>query len=82
MGLAAMNLHLTVTIFKHSLIFQSKPLNCLVNDLRNDMQNHAIIHVKTHSQLLPFHLLICHAGVIGVEPKSIQLQALDKLLEI
>ncbi len=82
MSLAAMNLHLTGTIFKYILIFQSKPLNCLVNNLGNEMQNLAIIHMKTHSQLLPFHLLICHAGVIEVEPKSIQLQALDKLLVI
>ncbi len=79
MSLAAMNLHLIDTIFKHILIFRSKPLKCLVNDLRNEMQNLAIVYVKTHSRLLPFHLLICHAGIIGVEPKSIQLQALDKL---
>jgi hypothetical protein len=49
MSLAAMNLHLTGTIFKHILIFQSKPLNCLVNDLRNEMRILAIVHMKTNS---------------------------------
>jgi hypothetical protein len=51
-----------------------------VHDLRNDVQNLAIVHVKTHSQLLPFHLLVGHARIIGVELESLGLQTLDKLL--
>ena len=41
-----------------------------------------IVHMKTYSQLLPFYLLVGHARIIGVELKSLGLQALDKLLVV
>ncbi len=80
--LAAMYLHLTGTVLKDILIFRSKPFNYLVDDLRIYMRNLAIVYEKTHSQLLPFHLLVRHAGIIGVEPESFRLQTLDKLLVV
>ena len=77
-----MNLHLSSSIFKHILVFRSKPLYSFIHDLRNEMRNLAFLHVKTHSQLLPFHLLVGHARIIGVELESLGLQTLDKLLVV
>ena len=78
-----MNLHFSSSIFKHILVFRSKPLYSFVHNLRNEMQNLAIVHVETHSQLLPFHLLdVSHARIIGVELESLGLQTLDKLLVV
>ena len=69
-SLAAMYLHLTGTILKDILIFRLEAFNYLVDDLRINMRNLAFVYVKTHSQLLLFHLLVRHAGIIGVEPES------------
>jgi len=64
------------------LIFRSKPFYGFINDLRDEMRNLAIIHMNTCSQLIPFYLLVGHARIIGVELKSLGLQALDKLLVV
>ena len=64
------------------LIFRSKPFYGFIHDLRDEMQNLAIIHMKTYSQWLPFYLLVGHTGIIGVEIESLGLQALDKLLVV
>ena len=64
------------------IIFRSKSFYGFVHDLRDEMRNLSIVHVKTHSQLLPFYLLVGHARIIGVEFKSLGLHALDKLLVV
>jgi len=64
------------------LIFRSKPFYGFIHNLRDEMQNLAIVHMKTYSQFLPFYLLVGHARIIGVELKSLGLQALYKPLVI
>ena len=77
-----MNLHFSSSIFKHMLIFRSKPFYGFIHNLRDEMRNLAIGHMKTFSQLLSFYLLVGHTGIIGVELKSLVLQALEKLLVV
>jgi hypothetical protein len=64
------------------IIFRSKPFYGFINDLRDEMRNLAIVYMKTYSQLLPFYMLVGHARIIGVDLKSLGLQALDKLLVV
>ena len=62
------------------LIFRSNPFYGFIHDLSDEMQNLAIVHMKTYSQLLPFYLLVGHARIIGVELKSLGLQFRKRIL--